>query len=95
MTAIYSTALPAVMRETGSHLRRIYHKAQRIDCHHNTQQGPGVQAAAHIQARAPRSSPEKYLAEFRESERKRSKLLEHDTGDIRRDGGASNAILTT
>ncbi|KAJ4290127.1 hypothetical protein N0V88_006634 [Collariella sp. IMI 366227] len=53
------------------------------------------QAAAYIQARAPRSSPEKYLAEFRESERKRSKLLEHDAGDLRRDGGASNAIFTT
>ncbi|KAK4233565.1 kinesin light chain [Achaetomium macrosporum] len=53
------------------------------------------QAAAYIQARAPRSSPEKYLAEFRESERKRSKLLEHDAGDLRRDAGASNAILTT
>ncbi|KAK4446467.1 kinesin light chain [Podospora aff. communis PSN243] len=37
------------------------------------------QAAAYIQARAPRSSPEKYLAD----------------GDLRRDGGASNAILTT
>ncbi|KAK4034123.1 hypothetical protein C8A01DRAFT_49431 [Parachaetomium inaequale] len=44
---------------------------------------------------APRSSPGKYLGEFRESERKRSKLLEHDAGDLRRDGGASNAILTT
>ena len=53
------------------------------------------QAAAYIQARAPLSSPEKYLAEFREGERKRSKLLEHDAGDLRRDGGASNAILTT
>ncbi|KAK4148826.1 kinesin light chain [Chaetomidium leptoderma] len=53
------------------------------------------QAAAYIQARAPRSSPEKYLAEFREGERKRSRLLEHDAGDLRRDGGASNAILTT
>jgi tetratricopeptide (TPR) repeat protein len=53
------------------------------------------QAAAYIQARAPRTSPKKYLAEFRESERKRSNLLEHDAGDLRRDGGASNAILTT
>ncbi|KAK3304829.1 uncharacterized protein B0T15DRAFT_253842 [Chaetomium strumarium] len=33
------------------------------------------QAATYIQARAPRSSPEKYLAEFRESGRKRSRLL--------------------
>ncbi|KAK4165213.1 kinesin light chain [Cladorrhinum sp. PSN259] len=53
------------------------------------------QAAAYIQARAPLSSPEKYLAEFRKSERNKSKLLLHDAGDIRRDGGASNAILTT
>ncbi|KAK3903024.1 P-loop containing nucleoside triphosphate hydrolase protein, partial [Staphylotrichum tortipilum] len=53
------------------------------------------QAAAYIQARAPRSSPKKYLAEFQEGERKRSKLLEHDAGDLRRDGGASNAVLTT
>ena len=53
------------------------------------------QAAAYIHARAPRSSPEKYLAEFRENERKRSRLLEHDAGDLRRDRGASNAILTT
>ena len=53
------------------------------------------QAAAYIQARAPRSTLEKYLAEFQEGERKRSRLLEHDAGDLRRDGGASNAILTT
>ncbi|KAK4207231.1 hypothetical protein QBC37DRAFT_392927 [Rhypophila decipiens] len=53
------------------------------------------QAAAYIQARAPWSSPEKYLSEFRKSERRRSKLLQYDAGDLRRDGGASNAILTT
>ncbi|KAK3387984.1 P-loop containing nucleoside triphosphate hydrolase protein [Podospora didyma] len=53
------------------------------------------QAAAYIQARAPRTSPEKYLAEFRENERKRARLLGYDGGDLRRDGGASNAILTT
>ena len=53
------------------------------------------QAAAYIRARAPRSSAEKYLAEFRESEHKRSRLLEHDAGDLRREGGVSNAILTT
>ncbi|KAK3394969.1 P-loop containing nucleoside triphosphate hydrolase protein [Podospora didyma] len=52
------------------------------------------QAAAYIQARAPRSSPEKYLAEFRENERNRSRLLQYDAGDLRRDQGASNAILT-
>ncbi|KAK3357871.1 hypothetical protein B0T25DRAFT_517237 [Lasiosphaeria hispida] len=53
------------------------------------------QAAAYIQARLPMSSVEKYLAEFRKSERKRAQLLGHDAGDLRRDGGASNAILTT
>ncbi|KAK4183100.1 kinesin light chain, partial [Podospora australis] len=53
------------------------------------------QAAAYIQARAPRSSPEKYLAEFRENEHKRARLLGYDGGDLRRDGGASNALLTT
>ncbi|KAK4205945.1 P-loop containing nucleoside triphosphate hydrolase protein, partial [Rhypophila decipiens] len=53
------------------------------------------QAAGYIRARAPRSSPEKYLDEFRAGERKRIKLLGHDGGDLRRDGSASNAILTT
>ncbi|KAK7423730.1 hypothetical protein QQX98_000920 [Neonectria punicea] len=53
------------------------------------------QAAAYIHARAPLSSIEKYLAEFRGSEAKRLQLLEHDAGDLRREGGASNAILTT
>ena len=53
------------------------------------------QAAAYIQARVPRSSAEKYLAECRESEREKSRLLQYDGGDLRRDGGASNAILIT
>ncbi|KAL8310426.1 hypothetical protein RB597_010317 [Gaeumannomyces tritici] len=53
------------------------------------------QAAAYIQARSPMSSVEKYLAEFRKGERKRAQLLWHDAGDLRRDGGASNTILTT
>ncbi|KAK4660693.1 hypothetical protein QC762_0021600 [Podospora pseudocomata] len=53
------------------------------------------QAAAYIQARAPRSSPEKYLTKFRKSEHRKSSLLQYDAGDLRRDGGASNAVLTT
>ncbi|RKK57679.1 hypothetical protein BFJ69_g17448 [Fusarium oxysporum] len=57
------------------------------------------QAAAYIQMRAPRASLVQYLAEFRQSESKRVKLLNRDDGDLRRDfrqeGGASNAILTT
>ncbi|KAL8364594.1 hypothetical protein RB595_003740 [Gaeumannomyces hyphopodioides] len=53
------------------------------------------QAAAYIQARSPLSSVGEYLAEFHKGERKRTRLLGHDAGDLRRDGGASNAILTT
>ncbi|KAK4640934.1 hypothetical protein QC761_0097040 [Podospora bellae-mahoneyi] len=53
------------------------------------------QAAAYIQARAPRSSPEKYLAEFRKSEHRKSSLLQYDAGDLRRDEGASSAVLIT
>ncbi|KAH6641838.1 P-loop containing nucleoside triphosphate hydrolase protein [Chaetomium tenue] len=53
------------------------------------------QAAAYIRERAPRTSPSKYLADFRASEKRQTKLLEHDAGDLRRDGGAPNAILTT
>lgn len=53
------------------------------------------QAAGYIQARAPRSSVQKYLANFRESERKRFRLLGYDGGDLRRDGSASNGVLTT
>ncbi|EXA29687.1 hypothetical protein FOVG_18852 [Fusarium oxysporum f. sp. pisi HDV247] len=57
------------------------------------------QAAAYIQKRAPRTSLVQYLNEFRQSESKRVDLLSHDAGDLRRDlrqdGGASNAILTT
>ena len=53
------------------------------------------QAAAYIQRMSLRSSPKKYLDEFRKSERNRRKLLQYDGGDLRRDGGASNAILTT
>ncbi|KAI6330283.1 hypothetical protein MCOR28_011694 [Pyricularia oryzae] len=53
------------------------------------------QAGGYIRARAPRSSPGKYLDEFRAGERKRTKLLGHDGGDLRREGSASNAVLTT
>ncbi|OIW27995.1 TPR-like protein [Coniochaeta ligniaria NRRL 30616] len=53
------------------------------------------QAAAYIQKRRPRSSLEKYLAEFRKSDKRRAWLLEHDAGDIRRDASASNSVLIT
>ncbi|KAJ4155923.1 hypothetical protein LMH87_001145 [Akanthomyces muscarius] len=53
------------------------------------------QAASYIQARAPRSSIKKYLAEFRQSEGKSAKLLAHDAAELRRDGSSSNAIMKT
>ncbi|KAJ9130676.1 Kinesin light chain [Pleurostoma richardsiae] len=53
------------------------------------------QAAGYIQASAPRSSLKKYLAEFREGERKRTRLLSHGSADLSRDGSASNSVLTT
>ncbi|KIM96837.1 hypothetical protein OIDMADRAFT_148058 [Oidiodendron maius Zn] len=53
------------------------------------------QAASYIQKMTPRSSVGKYLAKFRAGERKKIRLLGHDSGDLRRDGSASNAILTT
>lgn len=53
------------------------------------------QAAAYIRQREPRTSPSKYLADFWASEKRKTQLLEHDAGDLRRDGGAPNAILTT
>lgn len=51
------------------------------------------QAAGYIQQREPRMSVAKYLGEFQKGDRKRARLLEHDVGDIRRDG--AGAVLTT
>jgi hypothetical protein len=53
------------------------------------------QAAAYIQADAPRTTLQGFLAKVRKSEPKKSKLLGEDKGDLRRDGSVSNAILTT
>ncbi|KAL6823409.1 P-loop containing nucleoside triphosphate hydrolase protein [Trichoderma camerunense] len=53
------------------------------------------QAAAYIQARKPRSSIEKYLAEFRKSERESMKLLKYEANDIGRDEETSNTVLRT
>ncbi|OAA54637.1 Tetratricopeptide-like helical [Cordyceps fumosorosea ARSEF 2679] len=53
------------------------------------------QAASYIQARSPRCTMQKYLVEFRESEKKSAKLLAHDAAELRRDGSASNAIMKT
>ncbi|KAF3062845.1 Nephrocystin-3 [Trichoderma lentiforme] len=53
------------------------------------------QAAAYIQARKPRSSIEKYLVNFRKSERESMRLLKYESNDIGRDEETSNTVLRT
>ncbi|KAL7935608.1 P-loop containing nucleoside triphosphate hydrolase protein [Trichoderma chlorosporum] len=53
------------------------------------------QAGAYIQARKPLCSLEKYLNNFRKSEKESMRLLEHEAPDIGRDEESSKAILKT
>ena len=54
-----------------------------------------VQAAAYIKQRAPRYSPQQYLEEFRKSDKRKTSLLNHEAGHLRRDPEAKNSILIT
>jgi tetratricopeptide (TPR) repeat protein len=54
-----------------------------------------VQAVAYISQRAPRCSMTRYLDEYRKSEHKKTTLLNHDEGQLRRDLGVSNSIIMT
>jgi tetratricopeptide (TPR) repeat protein len=54
-----------------------------------------AQAAAYIRRRAPRCSVQKYLEEYKLSDRRATSLLNHAAGNLRRDESASNAILIT
>jgi Tetratricopeptide repeat len=54
-----------------------------------------TQAAAYIEQRAPRMTISRYLGEVRRSDHDRARLLKKDVGDSRRDGKASNSIITT
>ncbi|KAJ5929743.1 P-loop containing nucleoside triphosphate hydrolase protein [Penicillium verhagenii] len=54
-----------------------------------------VQAAAYIKQRSPRTSVSQYLKEFQKSDLKKTSLLNHDGGQLRRDRDASNSILIT
>jgi hypothetical protein len=54
-----------------------------------------VQAAAYIRQRAPRCSIHKYLDEFRKSDKRKTSLLNHKAGHLRRDPEAKNSILIT
>ncbi|KAL8778198.1 MAG: hypothetical protein Q9194_002134 [Teloschistes cf. exilis] len=54
-----------------------------------------VQAAAYILRRRPRFSVRKYLQGFRESDRKRTSLLDYNSKQLRRDREAKNSIIVT
>ncbi|KAI9661687.1 MAG: hypothetical protein M1821_008925 [Bathelium mastoideum] len=54
-----------------------------------------TQAAVYISQGAPRITISSYLATLRNSDGGRAKLLSTDLGDIRRDGTASNSVMTT
>jgi tetratricopeptide (TPR) repeat protein len=52
-----------------------------------------TQAAAYINRR--RTTISAYLDEFHRNDRKKANLLNRDAGDLRRDGSASNSVITT
>jgi tetratricopeptide (TPR) repeat protein len=54
-----------------------------------------VQAAAYIRERAPRCSVRQYLEEYRQSDSRKTSLLNREAGHLRRDKAASNAVLIT
>lgn len=54
-----------------------------------------VQAAAYISRRAPRCSVQEYLQDFRRSDRKRTRLPNNGSKQLRRDWEAKNSILIT
>ena len=54
-----------------------------------------VQAAAYIRERAPRCSVRQYLRDYRQSDSRRTSLLNQESGQLRRDEAASNSVLVT
>jgi tetratricopeptide (TPR) repeat protein len=54
-----------------------------------------VQAAAYIQKRAPHYSVQRYLEEFRRSDKRKASLLNQEAGHLRRDEEAKNSIIVT
>ena len=54
-----------------------------------------VQAAAYVSQKAPRYSVQQYLEDFRKNDRKRTILLNHEGGQLRRDWQAQNSIIVT
>jgi hypothetical protein len=56
---------------------------------------PLVQAVTYIRERAPRCSVQQYLEEYRQSNSRKTSLLNREAGHLRRDTAASNSILIT
>ena len=54
-----------------------------------------VQAAAYISQRAPRCSVQRYLEDYRKSDREKTSLLNYEGGQLRRDWEAQNSIIIT
>jgi tetratricopeptide (TPR) repeat protein len=54
-----------------------------------------VQAAAYISQRAPRCSVQQYLEDFQKSDRKKTRLLNYEGGQLRRDWEAKNSVINT
>lgn len=54
-----------------------------------------VQAAAYIQKQAPDYSVQRYLEEFRRSNKRKTSLLNQEAGHLRRNGEAKNSIIIT
>ncbi|KAH8722859.1 P-loop containing nucleoside triphosphate hydrolase protein [Phaeosphaeriaceae sp. PMI808] len=54
-----------------------------------------AQAAAYISQRRPRYSVQRYLGDFRMSDRKRTTLLDYEGGQLHRDWEAKNSIIIT
>ena len=54
-----------------------------------------VQAASYISQLSPRYSVRQYIEEFQKSDRLKSSLLNHEGGELRRDGEAKNSIIIT
>ncbi|KAF2022819.1 hypothetical protein EK21DRAFT_119353 [Setomelanomma holmii] len=54
-----------------------------------------VQAAAYIRDRAPRCSVQQYLDKYRQSDSRKTSLLNQAAGHLRRDKAASNSVIIT
>ena len=54
-----------------------------------------VQAAAYISKRAPRTTVQQYLENFKKNDRNKNSLLNCEGGNLRRDSAAKNSVIVT